>query len=154
MCFVQILDDSNLASCVCACLSTVFLSHVTVCPWPISECILINRITTQGKLSQTGTDSLDKKMLETDKCYLLDCGGEVFVWMGRQSLISERKISISASEVRIFFSSFSPSPLWEFTHDHWVVEEWVHGERGKLIRKENGTIIQENWFKAHDLIIA
>ncbi|GMY10606.1 villin-1 isoform X2 [Fagus crenata] len=55
-------------------------------------------ITTQGKLCQTGTDSLNKKMLETDKCYMLDCGAEIFVWMGRQTSISERKISISATE--------------------------------------------------------
>ncbi|XP_030969070.1 villin-1 isoform X2 [Quercus lobata] len=55
-------------------------------------------ITTQGKLCQTGTDSLNKKILETDKCYMLDCGTEIFVWMGRQTLISERKTSISATE--------------------------------------------------------
>lgn len=55
----------------------------------------------EGKLCQTGTHSLTKKMLEADKCYLLDCGTEIFVWMGRKSSVSERKISISAAEVRI-----------------------------------------------------
>lgn len=150
MCFLQILDVSNLASCVCACLSTVFLSHVTVCPWLIPECILINRITTQGKLCQTGTDSLDKKMLETDKCYLLDCGGEVFVWMGRQSSISERKISISASEVRISSPPSLPLPS-ENSHmkdrslSCWGVSAWWEGKAdqkgqwynylGKLIQR-------------------
>ena len=78
-----------IATCVCVCVL-----------------FLINRITTQGKLCQTGTDSLNKKMLETDKCYMLDCGAEIFVWMGRQTSISERKISISATEVRITFPLF------------------------------------------------
>ncbi|KAB1210699.1 Villin-1, partial [Morella rubra] len=55
-------------------------------------------ITMEGKLCQTGTHSLTKKMLEADKCYLLDCGTEIFVWMGRKSSVSERKISISAAE--------------------------------------------------------
>ncbi|KAK2641213.1 hypothetical protein Ddye_022976 [Dipteronia dyeriana] len=55
-------------------------------------------ITIQGKLSQMGTNSLDKDMLEKDKCYMLDCGNEVFVWMGRNTSITERRISISASE--------------------------------------------------------
>ncbi|TXG46477.1 hypothetical protein EZV62_028024 [Acer yangbiense] len=55
-------------------------------------------ITLQGKLSQMGTNSLDKDMLEKDKCYMLDCGNEVFVWMGRNTSITERRTSISASE--------------------------------------------------------
>ncbi|KAK4779797.1 hypothetical protein SAY87_015903 [Trapa incisa] len=56
------------------------------------------RITLQGKLSEVGVGSLTKEMLEADKCYMLDCDVEVFVWMGRNSLITERRISISATE--------------------------------------------------------
>ncbi|KAK1589367.1 hypothetical protein Q3G72_033273 [Acer saccharum] len=55
-------------------------------------------ITLQGKLSQMGSNSLDKDMLEKDKCYMLDCGNEVFVWMGRNTSLTERRTSISASE--------------------------------------------------------
>ncbi|KAJ7959797.1 Villin-1 [Quillaja saponaria] len=55
-------------------------------------------ITTQGKLCQTGSNSLNKDMLETNKCYMLDCGAEIFVWMGRQTSITERKTSTSAIE--------------------------------------------------------
>ncbi|KAJ4725601.1 Villin [Melia azedarach] len=55
-------------------------------------------INLQGKLCQIGTNSLNKEVLEKDKCYMLDCGTEVFVWMGRNTSITERRISISASE--------------------------------------------------------
>ncbi|XP_059429966.1 villin-1 isoform X2 [Corylus avellana] len=117
-------------------------------------------ITTQGKLSQTGTDSLDKKMLETDKCYLLDCGGEVFVWMGRQSTISERKISISASEDFLrnqdrstgtqltFLTEGLESAIFRSYFDNWPqkVEPKLYEEgRGKVaaIFKQQGYDVKE-----------
>lgn len=84
----------------------------------------INRINLQGKLSQIGSDSLDKDMLEKNKCYMLDCGAEVFVWMGRNTLITERKTSISAVEVRIFSSASSPTLQFHFffhTHADWPI---------------------------------
>ncbi|GAV89081.1 Gelsolin domain-containing protein/VHP domain-containing protein, partial [Cephalotus follicularis] len=55
-------------------------------------------ITTQGKLCQSGTDSLNKEMLDTSKCYMLDCDTEIFVWMGRGTSLTERKTTISATE--------------------------------------------------------
>ncbi|XP_031271034.1 villin-1-like [Pistacia vera] len=55
-------------------------------------------INLQGKLCQIGVNSFNKDMLEKDKCYMLDCGTEVFVWMGRNTSITERRTSISASE--------------------------------------------------------
>lgn len=67
----------------------------------------IHRITTQGKLGTSRTDSLNKEMLETDKCYMLDCDSEIFVWMGRHTSVTERKTSISATEVRITFLPMS-----------------------------------------------
>lgn len=45
-------------------------------------------------------------MLNSGKCYMLDCEAELFVWMGRGTSITERKTSISAAEVR--FSIFFP----------------------------------------------
>lgn len=62
----------------------------------------IHRISTQGKLHPCQTDSLSKEMLETDKCYVVDCDSEIFVWMGKHCSVTERKTSISAAEVRIF----------------------------------------------------
>ncbi|XP_054792642.1 villin-1 isoform X2 [Prosopis cineraria] len=65
---------------------------------PVDSSIKLFWINLQGKLCQTGNDALSKEMLETDKCYMLDCGTEIYVWMGRQTLLTERKTSISAAE--------------------------------------------------------
>ncbi|KAL5164531.1 Villin-1 [Glycine soja] len=51
-----------------------------------------------GKLCETGSNAFSKEMLETDKCYMLDCDGEIFVWMGRQTLLTERRTTIRAVE--------------------------------------------------------
>ncbi|GLT45290.1 hypothetical protein SLA2020_191300 [Shorea laevis] len=41
---------------------------------------------------------LSKGMLENSKCYLLDCGAEVFVWVGRGTQVEERKAASQAAE--------------------------------------------------------
>jgi len=38
-------------------------------------------------------------MLETNKCYIIDCGLEVFAWMGRNTSLDERKSASGAAEV-------------------------------------------------------
>ncbi|KAG1331907.1 Villin-4 [Cocos nucifera] len=43
-------------------------------------------------------DSLTREMLQTNKCYLLDCGIEVYVWMGRNTSLEERKSASTAAE--------------------------------------------------------
>ncbi|CAN8326574.1 unnamed protein product [Cochlearia groenlandica] len=43
-------------------------------------------------------DSLKREMLDTNKCYILDCGFEVFVWMGRTTSLDDRKIASRAAE--------------------------------------------------------
>ncbi|XP_031384879.1 villin-1 isoform X2 [Punica granatum] len=60
--------------------------------------IKLFRITLQGQLCELGAGPLTREMLEADKCYMLDCDSEIFVWMGRSSLITERRTSISATE--------------------------------------------------------
>lgn len=62
--------------------------------------IFLNRITLQGKLSPCGSGSFTRELLEADKCYMLDCDSEIFVWLGRLTSVTERKTSISAAEVR------------------------------------------------------
>lgn len=42
---------------------------------------------------------LSKSLLENSKCYLLDCGSEVFVWVGRVTQVDERKAAMQAAEV-------------------------------------------------------
>ncbi|KAK4272520.1 hypothetical protein QN277_021066 [Acacia crassicarpa] len=39
-----------------------------------------------------------KSLLENNKCYLLDCGAEVFVWVGRVTQVEERKAACQAAE--------------------------------------------------------
>lgn len=44
-------------------------------------------------------DSLTRDLLDTNKCYLLDCGAEICVWMGRNTPLEERKSASAAAEV-------------------------------------------------------
>lgn len=41
---------------------------------------------------------LCKSLLENNKCYLLDCGSEVFVWVGRVTQVEDRKAASQAAE--------------------------------------------------------
>ncbi|KAL8229688.1 hypothetical protein R6Q57_014588 [Mikania cordata] len=41
---------------------------------------------------------LSKSLLENNKCYLLDCGSEVYVWVGRVTQVEERKAAMQAAE--------------------------------------------------------
>lgn len=43
-------------------------------------------------------------MLSSDKCYMLDCETPMFVWLGKTTLMTERRTSISAVEVMILIS--------------------------------------------------
>lgn len=52
-----------------------------------------------------GTTPLKKEMLNTEKCYMLDCSAEIFIWMGRNTSLTERKMSISVTEVRNVYAS-------------------------------------------------
>ncbi|KAL4188346.1 hypothetical protein AMTRI_Chr08g201960 [Amborella trichopoda] len=52
----------------------------------------------KGEAKFVADSSLKKDMLHTDKCYMLDCGAEIFVWMGSNTSLTERKTSISAME--------------------------------------------------------
>ncbi|KAK6235033.1 hypothetical protein SCA6_010370 [Theobroma cacao] len=82
--------------------------------------VILFWINLQGKLSQIGSNSLDKDMLEKSKCYMLDCGAEVFVWMGRNTSITERKTSISAAEEfkAFFLTGLLATLLQDFLRKH------------------------------------
>lgn len=42
---------------------------------------------------------LSKSQLENNKCYLLDCGTEIFIWVGRVMQMEDRKAAIQVAEV-------------------------------------------------------
>ena len=46
---------------------------------------------------------LSKGMLESNKCYLLDCGAELYVWVGRVTQLEEIKSASLATEVSMSF---------------------------------------------------
>ncbi|CAF2123653.1 unnamed protein product [Brassica napus] len=52
---------------------------------------------TDGQMEPIDGD-LSKSMLENTKCYLLDCGAEVFVWVGRVTQVDERKAANQSAE--------------------------------------------------------
>ncbi|KAG2699415.1 hypothetical protein I3760_07G192300 [Carya illinoinensis] len=52
----------------------------------------------KGNAEPVEADSLTRDLLDTNKCYLLDCGIEVFVWMGRSTSLDERKSASGAAE--------------------------------------------------------
>ncbi|KAL2928883.1 Villin-4 [Bienertia sinuspersici] len=58
----------------------------------------------KGQAEPEEADSLTRDLLNTNKCYILDCGSEVFVWMGRNTTLDERKSASGAAEVK-------PDPL-------------------------------------------
>ena len=46
---------------------------------------------------------LSKGMMEANKCYLIDCGVELYVWVGRVTKFEERKSVSLAAEVSMSF---------------------------------------------------
>ncbi|XP_028946360.2 villin-3 [Malus sylvestris] len=52
---------------------------------------------TEGEV-KTVEGELSKSLLENNKCYLLDCGSEVFVWVGRVTQVEDRKSASQAAE--------------------------------------------------------
>ncbi|GJN26531.1 hypothetical protein PR202_gb14468 [Eleusine coracana subsp. coracana] len=52
----------------------------------------------EGKLENISFESLAHELLQSNKCYLLDCGVEMYVWMGRNTSLQERKAANEAAE--------------------------------------------------------
>ncbi|XP_063946445.1 villin-4-like [Daucus carota subsp. sativus] len=52
----------------------------------------------KGQHEPLDVESLKREQLDTYKCYLLDCGSEIFVWMGRNTSLDERKSASGAAE--------------------------------------------------------
>ena len=59
----------------------------------------------KGQAEPVEADSLKRELLDTNRCYILDCGFEVFVWMGRNTSLDERKSASGVADVTHFFIS-------------------------------------------------
>ncbi|XP_010545405.1 PREDICTED: villin-5 isoform X2 [Tarenaya hassleriana] len=61
----------------------------------------------KGQVEPVEAESLQRELLDTNKCYILDCGLELFVWMGRSTSVNQRK-SASESAEELLRSSGRP----------------------------------------------
>ncbi|XP_042444223.1 villin-3-like isoform X2 [Zingiber officinale] len=52
----------------------------------------------KGQTLPVEAEPLTRKLLDTYKCYLLDCGGAIYVWMGRSTSLGQRKAASAAAE--------------------------------------------------------
>ncbi|CAI9098426.1 OLC1v1035070C1 [Oldenlandia corymbosa var. corymbosa] len=52
----------------------------------------------KGQAEPIEADSLTRELLETNRCYILDCGTELFIWMGRTTSLDERKSASSVTD--------------------------------------------------------
>ena len=68
---------------------------------------------TDGQMEPIDGD-LSKSMLENTKCYLLDCGAEVFIWVGRVTQVDERKAASQSVEVKK-----------KWIHYHHLSQSWL-----------------------------
>jgi hypothetical protein len=57
----------------------------------------------KGQAEPVEADSLKREFLDTNKCYILDCGLEMFVWMGRNTSLDERKSASGVADVTPHF---------------------------------------------------
>jgi gelsolin len=55
----------------------------------------------KGQAVSVDCEVLTKALLDSTKCYLLDCGCEIYVWMGRETALEDRKRAGLAAEVRL-----------------------------------------------------
>lgn len=53
----------------------------------------------KGQVETIEAESLTRELLDTNRCYVLDCGTKVFVWMGRNTSLEERRAASVSIDV-------------------------------------------------------
>ncbi|MCD9643929.1 Villin-3, partial [Datura stramonium] len=104
-CDVAIVDDGNLqAETDSGSFWVLFGGFAPISKKVASEDDIVPKKTpaklysiTDGQVSPVDGE-LSKSSLENNKCYLLDCGAKVFVWVGRVTQLEERKVATQAAE--------------------------------------------------------
>ncbi|KAJ8534186.1 hypothetical protein K7X08_007510 [Anisodus acutangulus] len=104
-CDFAIVDDGNLqAETDSGSFWVLFGGFAPIGKKVVSEDDIVPEKTPAKLYSITGGQvspvdgELSKSSLENNKCYLLDCGAEVFVWVGRVTQLEERKAATQAAE--------------------------------------------------------
>lgn len=59
-----------------------------------SKLLCVNK----GQTVSVDCEVLTRALLDTTKCYLLDCGSEIYAWMGRETALEDRKRAGLAAE--------------------------------------------------------
>ncbi|XP_073365403.1 villin-1 isoform X2 [Aegilops tauschii subsp. strangulata] len=73
------------------------------------------------------THVLEREMLKSDRSYILDCGTEIFLWIGMTTLVSEKKTSATALEEYVHLqgrSSIGRTVI--MTEGHEIVDFKLH----------------------------
>lgn len=59
---------------------------------------------------------MSKDVLDSSKCYVLDCGNEIYTWAGRNTSLDARKAAISIVEASIAYPSFLLTTMSSFVN--------------------------------------
>ncbi|KAJ3693447.1 hypothetical protein LUZ60_008927 [Juncus effusus] len=85
-----------------------------------------------GKPVPVNTETLSKDLLETNKCYLLQSGYEIYVWMGKKTSLADKKGTSIAAEGLLRDSKFKSvirvSEGRETTEFKSKFSDWAHEE--------------------------
>ncbi|XP_014750951.1 villin-4 isoform X2 [Brachypodium distachyon] len=75
----------------------------------------------QGKLELITSEPLVHDLLETNKCYLLDCGAEMYVWLGRSTSLQVRKGASESAEKMLVADSRTQSHVMKVIEGYETV---------------------------------
>lgn len=71
---------------------------------------------------------LSKALLENNKCYLIDCGAEVFVWVGRVTQVEDRKSASQAAEVETYHPFLGVCYMTTYSHLQFFPQEFISSQ--------------------------
>uniref|UniRef100_A0A7N0VI90 HP domain-containing protein n=1 Tax=Kalanchoe fedtschenkoi TaxID=63787 RepID=A0A7N0VI90_KALFE len=101
----------------------------------------------KGNPSLMEVDLLKKELLETDKCYLLDCGAELYVWIGRSTSLDNRKNSSRAAEELLQGHDRTTSQIIRVIEGYETVEfrskfhSWPRTGDGNISEEGRGKVV-------------
>lgn len=72
---------------------------------------------------------ISKSLLDNNKCFLLDCGDEIFVWVGRLTQVDERKSASQAAEVVHVLINLADHKQVSCSHFQTYGQEFLSSQR-------------------------
>ncbi len=79
--------------------------------------VIGTRSVVEGKIKEVENALLRRDMLDTSKCYLLDCGSELFIWTGRNTSLD---LLVECTPNVLF--GLRVSQLKIITFIYWLIE--------------------------------